>query len=236
MTIRFAQVYRRLAKHGLEAVGTAIRPEDGSPPGIRTMVLATAAKQDAWQCFCASPEYLDGLPDPLDRWSRRVISAAANELGGLAFFPCEGPPYWPFLAWTRLAAPVWPSPLGIHIHADYGLWFSCRGAIGFRSRLSLPRSAPRAKPCDSCVASPCLSACPVDAFSGGSYDVDRCRAWVGSESGRDCRTHGCLARRACPVGDSFTHSPERAALHMDSFLHPNTSGCAAGTIPRTLGK
>lgn len=228
MATRFERARALLAAQGLGASGLAVHPDNAAPPGIRSLVLATAANPEAWRHFRESPESDDGRPDPLDRWSHRIIGAAAVELGGLAVFPDEGPPYWPFLGWSSRAEPVWSSPLGMFVHADFGLWYSCRGAIGFRNRIALPRRPAREKPCNRCESRPCLGACPVDAFAGGSFDAGRCRAWLQGESGRECRSGGCLARRACPVGDSFTHPPERAALHMEAFLRsaPTGSGSA----------
>jgi len=68
------------------------------------------------------------------------------------------------------------------------------------------------------VAKPCLSACPVDAFSGTSYDVAACAAHIGSTAGEDCMAGGCLARRACPVGQAFAYGPAQAQFHMRAFL------------------
>ena len=38
------------------------------------------------------------------------------------------------------AEAVAPSPLGILIHPDYGLWHAYRGALAFAERLALPRA------------------------------------------------------------------------------------------------
>ena len=48
----------------------------GALADIRTIVLAGMAGRDGWSAFVASPEASDGLDDPLDRWSRRVIEAS----------------------------------------------------------------------------------------------------------------------------------------------------------------
>jgi hypothetical protein len=51
-------------------------------------------------------EFRDGRPDPIDRWSRRVIGHMACDLGAKALFPFGGPPWHPFIAWAkRRAAP-----------------------------------------------------------------------------------------------------------------------------------
>jgi len=40
-------------------------------------------------------------------------------------------------------------------------------------------------------------------LSPGTFELDACVQHVLSDAGRPCREHGCLARRACPVGQSF---------------------------------
>ena len=73
----------------------------GELADIRTIVLAGMAGRDGWSAFAASPEASDGLDDPLDRWSRRLIEALARELGAQALFPFGGPPFWPFQQWAQ---------------------------------------------------------------------------------------------------------------------------------------
>ena len=90
--------------------------------------------------------------------------------------------------------------------------------MSFRGAIRLPRPARVAsgpRPCDTCAA-PCATACPVDAFADG-YDVAACKAHVASPAGADCRRGGCLARRACPVGQG-RRLPAQSAFHMEAFL------------------
>jgi hypothetical protein len=96
-----------------------------------------------------------------------------------------------------------------------GLWMSYRGALGFAGQLTLP-PRPSATPCEGCPA-PCLTACPVDAFAGGAYDVPRCVAHVASAAGAACRT-GCLVRDACPAGAGVCLPLEQRGFHMAAFL------------------
>lgn len=55
----------------------AFKLEDGERVGeladLRTIVLAGMVGREGWNAFAASPEASDGLADPLDRWSRRLI-------------------------------------------------------------------------------------------------------------------------------------------------------------------
>lgn len=208
-----------LDRLGLVAAGFHPEPEDRVPDGTRTLVVAIADPPAMWTQFAASPEAADPAPDPLDRWSRRVLDAAAQAVGATALFPFGGPPYLPFLQWTRRAAPLWPSPVGMSVHGAFGLWFSCRGALAFRDHLALPQPAPAAPPCDRCEGQFCRHACPVNAFTVNGFDAERCAAHLRTPEGTPCRTTGCLVRHACPVGARFAHTPAQAAFHMDAFLH-----------------
>ena len=128
---------------------------DGRPAG--TLVLAGNAGPAMWRAFAAAPEASAG-PDPLDRWTARVLTELAGRIGAEALFPFGGPPYLPFVRWAKRAEPVAESPLGMLIHPDYGLWHAYRGALAFAEVLDLPPRADRPRPCDTCAGRPCLSA------------------------------------------------------------------------------
>jgi hypothetical protein len=190
----------------------------GALADIRAIVLAGMAGRQGWGAFAASAEAGEGMDDPLDRWSRRVIEALARDLGATAFFPFGGPPFWPFQQWARRSEPVHPSPIGLLIHPRYGLWHSYRGALGFGEALDVPEPAAAPSPCDSCRERPCLNACPVGAFSGSGYDVAACAGHLQDAAGADCMGLGCRARRACPVGAEHAYGPEQANFTMRAFL------------------
>lgn len=200
--------------------------EDGVPSlagdqRAETIVLVGFSGEVGWNTFAASPEANDGAPDPLDRWSRRVVGGLAEHLGGTAFFPFGGPPRVPFQRWAQRAEPLHHSPLGILIHPRWGLWHSYRGALAFAERYDIPPTTAQASPCDTCVEKPCLTACPVNAFSGTPteqrLDMVKCGNYLEQPAGQDCRTRGCLARRACPVGAEFTYTPPQAEFHINNF-------------------
>ncbi|HSS66863.1 MAG TPA: hypothetical protein VLS27_20730, partial [Gammaproteobacteria bacterium] len=123
--------------------------------------------------------------------------------------------------WAQKAEPVWPSPIGLLIHREYGLWHAYRGALAFSSRIDLPPARSAERPCDTCVGRPCLSTCPVEAFGESGYDVPRCVAHVESAAGIECLTGGCLARRACPVGREYAYSAQQAEFHTRAFVEAN---------------
>jgi hypothetical protein len=122
------------------------------------------------------------------------------------------------------AEAVAPSPLGILIHPDYGLWHAYRGALAFADRLALPPRVERPRPCDSCAGRPCLFACPVGAFSEQGYDVPACTGHISGPAGVPCMGGGCLARRACPVGPAYGYAAAQARFHMAAFLSARRNG------------
>ncbi|HUF56918.1 MAG TPA: ferredoxin [Thermohalobaculum sp.] len=211
-----------LAAHGLKAVGAFHPgPGDGAPPGTGTLVLVGAAGGRMWRVFSAAPEAADGAPDPLDRWSRRVIGGIAAGIGARAIFPFDGPPWPPFVRWAARGEGSRPSPVAIPVSPTRGLWASYRGALALAERLELDGARP-APPCPACPA-PCLTACPVDAFAGGRYDVAACTAHVASPEGVACRS-GCLVRRACPAGAGATPPEAQRRFHMTAFLAARRGG------------
>lgn len=211
----------------ISAAGLAVRgafhvgegdgvPETRGP--ARTLILIGNAGSSFWHAFTASGEYGDGLPDPLDRWSERVITRLGQELDAQPVFPFGGPPYHPFLRWARRAEAVSPSPLGMLIHPEYGLWHAYRGALVFPRRLEglPPPKAQGPSPCLTCREQPCLHACPVGAFDGDGFDVKRCAEHISGPV--DCRDQGCLARNACPAGKPFQYVREQHRFHLAAFL------------------
>jgi hypothetical protein len=195
---------------------------DGRSPAM--VVLVGNVGPDLWPAFSGSAEAGDGAPHPLNRWTQRVVSGIAREVGAEPLFPFGGPPYLPFQRWAMRAEAVAPSPLGILIHPDYGLWHAYRGALAFAERLALPPRVERPRPCDSCAGRPCLSACPVDAFSERGYDVPACIGHIGSPAGGPCMGGGCMARRACPVGPAHGYGAAQARFHMAAFLAAHRAG------------
>ena len=204
----------RLAAHGLLCLGAfAPAPEDNAPAGTRTMVLVGNAGPDMWHAF--DRERRDE-PDPLDSWTRRTIDPIAEAFGARALYPFAGPPYPPIQRWAARAGQAFPSPLGLMIHATYGLWHAYRAALAFATEIAVPAAA-AASPCATCADKPCLSACPVGAFTATGYDSGACRTHLAAPDGADCMETGCRARRACPAGQDYRYAPEQALFHMTRF-------------------
>lgn len=198
---------------------------DGSRPA--TLVLLGNVGGSLWRAFSAAQEVSDRAPDPLDRWSQRVIGGLARSLGAEPLYPFGGPPYLPFVDWAKRAEPVAESPLGMLIHPDHGLWHAYRGALVFKERIALPAALARPRPCDDCPDMPCLRACPVGAFGTAGYDVAACTSHISHPAGQDCLDLGCRARRACPVGQGDRYGPAQARFHMAAFRTARRTGAAA---------
>lgn len=182
------------------------------PRGTRTLVMIGPKEPGFWPHLTAQPEW-DGTPDPMDRWSRRVIGRLACDLGAKALFPFGGPPHLPFYQWALRTGRAFESPVRLLVHDAQGLWVSFRGALALRQALDVPRAE---KPCETCAEKPCLAACPAGALGAAGYDVPACHAWLDSE-GKDCLSGGCLVRRACPAGHGHARMKEHSAYHMRQF-------------------
>ena len=214
------EIESALERAGLAPRG-AFHPaaEEGVPPvkadtPARTVVLAGNAGPQMWRVFNAARA---GTGMTLDEWSATVMTGLAQKLGARAVFPFALP-YLPFQRWAMRAEPCHPSPLGLLIHPDYGVWHGYRGALLFASALELPPPDRRASPCAGCADRPCLAACPVGAFDGKAYDVPACARHLATVPEPACMEIGCLARHACPVGRDYRYAPAQARFHMLSFL------------------
>jgi hypothetical protein len=200
------------------AVRGAFHPkaEDLAPSDTQTLVLLGPDEPRFWTVFTASPEYLDGLPHALDRWSKRVTAVLAEPLNGIGVFPYDGPPYAPFISWAHRSEANWSSPVGLLVNRTAGLFISFRAALALSERLDLPSR--KDSPCLTCDTPPCETACPVGALAPGQeYDVPACMAHIQSSEGAECRD-GCLVRRACPISKKFGRLAEQSAFHMRAFL------------------
>jgi len=210
-----AQVAALAAPHRLEVFGGfAATPDDALPRGTRTLLLLGPAEPGFWPHLTAQPEWQDGAPDPIDRWSRRVIGRLACDLRAKALFPFGGPPYHPFYRWALRSGSAFASPVQLLVHDRAGLMVSYRGALALREEVELPETPPN--PCPTC-AKPCLTACPVAALTSAGYDLPACHAFLDQPAGADCMTKGCTVRRACPVSQAYARMEDQSAHHMRQF-------------------
>lgn len=219
MTEPAATLRTRAAAAGLCVLGVCpADPADALPEGVHSIALLGPDDPGFWDVFTGSPEHADGLPDPLDRWSARVIGQLAADLGAVPLFPFGEPPYRPFIAWALRSGQFFEAPVPLLVHVEFGLMASFRGALALRT--APEPQGPAHAPCETCAGQPCRTACPVGALVPGGYDVPACRAHVRAPEGTACRS-GCLVRRACPVGQGLQQA-QRSAFHMQAFLGRDT--------------
>lgn len=194
-------------------------PDDRVPDGARFVILIGNAGSDMFRRFARER---NPSRDAMDDWTRDVVSTLAADLDARALYPFDMNPPWPFLSWARRGGAGHVSPLGLNIHPSYGLWHAYRAALLFPVEFDIPVQRPGPHPCESCTTKPCLTACPVGAFDGTSYDVPACARHIAAPAGEACMTRGCLARHACPVGQDYAYAPAQAEFHMRAFraAHP----------------
>jgi len=211
----YAEIALTLSQNGFLARGGFHPGVDDGVSGA-TVILVGNAGPEMWREYHKTRQTAGALT--LDGWTRRILDSLSCDLGARVIYPFDGPPHAPFQRWAAMAEPVFSSPIGMTIHTQYGLWHAYRGAFLFENKVALPQRNDPVQPCLSCADQPCLSACPVHAFSKDRYDVDACADQLRRAEGFDCKSLGCRARRSCPVGVKYQYQPAQAAFHMAAFL------------------
>ncbi len=211
---------------GLRVLGHCpVEAGDNLPAAAGTIVLIGNAGPAMWRRFSAERRE---ERDPLDGWVRRSLDpladgpAARDGVVGVRY-PFAGPPYFPFQHWAVRGGAAFPSPIGPLVHPVYGLWHAYRAAFLLAEAVAAAAPA-AASPCDTCADRPCLSTCPVNAFSAAGYDVAACAGHLATPAGEDCMAESCRARRACPVGTAYAYDGAQARFHMERFLAARRPG------------
>lgn len=213
----FADLLKAVRAENLDIMGGFdLRPDDGLTDRYQTLVLLGPLEPGFWATFTSSDEWRDQKPDPVDRWSTRVVTRLAERFGARALFPFGGPPWHPFFSWALRSGRAWSSPVSLLVHDQAGLLVSYRGALAMPERLNLPEAP--SSPCETCVDRPCVTACPASALTDQGYDVPACKAYLSTTEGtQTCMSAGCQVRRACPVSQNYARDPDQSAYHMGQF-------------------
>ena len=207
-------INKDLKRYGLEIVGT-FNPQISTHNLVRvkTLLLVGPKEPNFWRIFKESEEYKDTKPNPLDRWSRRVLTGIADEKKTEVYFPFEKEHVWPFYSWALECDSINVSPVKLLVHNKRGLFLSFRGALGITQLEQFNEEENSV--CDSC-RKPCLTACPVGALSPEGYNVTKCKEYISTNNKKSCY-NGCLVRKSCPYG-SKSRPDEQSSFHMKSFL------------------
>jgi hypothetical protein len=200
--------------------GFAARDGEALPDGPRSrpaaaVVLLGNAGGELWPAFSAQRR---DEPHPLDEWARRTAEPVAARLQARAVYPSDRP-WHPFQQWAMRAEPVSPSPIGLLIHPDFGLWHAYRAALLLDAvPADLPPRDDRPSPCATCIGRPCLSACPVGAHTDVGFDVTTCEGHLRADVAPRCMEIGCRSRDGCPVGREHRFGADQVRFHMGAFL------------------
>jgi epoxyqueuosine reductase QueG len=189
-------------------------------PGARAAVIVGSGGPAFFDRFAAeSPEAADGMPNPLDRYTKRIADAVAAEalapraVSHALYFPFDGAePLIPFQRLGRAAGLGGPGPLGLQIHPVFGPWWAYRALVIVDREL--PASAPIGDGCAGCDA-PCVAACPAHAVARAGFAVAACHAR--RLAAEPCRL-SCAARIACVRGPAHRYADAELAFHMAASM------------------
>ena len=165
-----------------------------------------------------APEARDGVPNPFDWFTRRVVAEAVRaslEPLGVRYVvhhPFGGEPVIPFQRLGRAAGLGGPSPLGLQVHPTYGAWWAYRALVVVDREL--PVGHPPGDGCEGCPA-PCIDACPASAPARAGFSVAACHGH--RLVAEPCRL-SCAARVACIRGPEHRYRDEELAFHMAASM------------------
>jgi len=169
----------------------------------------------SYRAACTREPARTQVTDPLDAFTRETVTRAIGGLGvgGRIVFPFEFDTVpVSFMTLAACAGLGTPSLLGVLVHPEWGPWMALRAAWFPPLALEAPRPADGFDPCPTCVARPCITACPTGAVGPAGWDVPRCVAYRLAPDGDDCAL-GCHARLACVVGPEHRYPVEALAHH-----------------------
>lgn len=222
--VQYEAGVRFLAEGGLNLV--AVLARDRFPAGLHPLLPITHNWQSLILIGHAGRRLWDALhehgletADPVDYYStqqaHRFVADYLDGAPGYLLYPSDLP-----ISLTTLGELVgWshPSPAGLGIHPDYGLWWAYRAA--FVTTLALPTAVVHEtqSPCDSCVAKPCVGACPA-----GATHTTQPIHWHTCAHHRltphSTCANQCLARLACPIAPQHRYTTAQISYHYSRSL------------------
>lgn len=178
-----------------------------------TILLLGNGGQEFWQIL--QQNYPQG-EHPVDDYSAQASDAVLQKclptLERQLLFPSAD---CPLILQRLMTQAGWhsPSPLGMGMHAQYGLWSACRAVWWLNAELVAPEGVGTVVDhCAHCEHKPCLAACPADALQlGRPPQLSRCADYRLQADSQCSAT--CVAREACPVAANHRYKPEQLNYH-----------------------
>jgi len=203
-----------------ETILQPLRQDEIALSSYQRVILIGAAGLEMWERLKAFGFKSD---NPVDHFSLVTGEKCLQEFfeinKWLTIFPSNIP--LPLQQFGELAGWSHRSPLGLSIHPEYGTWFAYRAVFLIEDDVPVTRSEKTNPPCDTCIDTPCVNACPVGAVSvSESLKLESCMNYRLKETS-PCATR-CLARMACPVGREYRYTDEQLAYHGNVSLNSLT--------------
>jgi len=199
-----------------------------------SLLLVGHAGKKFWEVFGQSEFWLNTPDaDPVDNYSievtRLVIKKHLPDITKQRLFPSADCPV-NLMALGRAFGWHEPSPLGMGIHEQYGLWSAYRAvwwldleiaeSVETKHELSdIKNMNPTSKVesadiCSQCLTQDCVSECPSNAIEYlKNPDLGRCADYRLEEASQCAST--CLSRMACPYASEHRYAEKQMSYHYE---------------------
>ena len=182
-----------------------------------SIILLAHGGEELWRQL---PHPIHEDDDPIDNFSLRAMREFADSvIDGECkiLFPLTDY-LLPLQKLSRELNLSRPSPLGLDISQNFGVWFAFRGML--ITKRDIPSLVPRPfeSPCLTCKSQECANACPVGAVKlNSSFEIKTCADYRFSD-GSACADK-CLARLACPYQSEHRYEILQTQYHMGRSRH-----------------
>lgn len=176
--------------------------------GWPTLVLLGSTGSALWNAMSAA-SWLDRA-DPVDSWCAARLTELRDALPMRAVFVFPSRSPVDVVALGRAAGWAHPTPLGLGMHPEHGLWVGYRGALLLDTALPERGIVDAPSPCTTCVDTPCVTSCLGSAVESGGLQIAACFGQRLTET--PCATR-CASRFACPVGADSRYGDVQIAHH-----------------------
>ncbi len=222
MSAWLSSVCKTLAKKGFNLTGVT----DGQPyqdhlPGCKSAVVFANGGTQFWECLIEdireNPKNFSDHQHPVDDFVGRCIQEVdPSPDNSRRWIQCSDTAdvFVDFRVLGQQGGLGHPSPVGLLIHPEYGLWVSLRMVLLTTERIPLS-AKDISNPCDTCVEMPCIQSCPAGAVQKSGWSLQRCAQF--HQDSEDCASK-CHSRLACPVGREHRHGTLQHCYHNDRSL------------------